>query len=105
MRSELVKKILKETPLETRLKVSNEMAFIMLITDLGFRESKMWNEDDEKDNELLDKLMKFAKEHTANQMKTIERWKEDQKTIVDPDKVIKKSPIFIAENKSEPDEI
>ena len=103
MRSEIIKRIMRETPLETRLKVSNEMAFIMLITDLGFREDKMWDENNEKDNELLGKLMKFAKEHTANQMKTIERWKEDQKTIVDPDKVIKKSPIFIAENKCKPE--
>jgi hypothetical protein len=83
MRSEIVKKILRETPLETRLKVSNEMAFIMLIHELGFREEKMWNEDDEKDNELLGKIMKFAKEHTDNQMKTIERWKEDSKPEVD----------------------
>jgi hypothetical protein len=77
MRSPLIKKILKETPLETRLKVSNEMAFIMLITELGFRENKMWNENDPKEMELLGKLCKFAEEHTKNQMKTIEEWKKD----------------------------
>ncbi len=100
MRSKLISKLLKETPLETRLKVGNEMAFIMLITELGYRENKMWDENDEKDNEILNKLLKFAKEHTENQMKTIERWKEDTKTVIDPDKVIYKSPILIAENKS-----
>ena len=77
MRSKLIDKILKETPLAIRLKVSNEMAFIMLITDLGFREDKMWDESNEEDNILLAKLMKFAKEHTDNQLKSIERWKKD----------------------------
>jgi hypothetical protein len=77
MKSPLIEKILKETPLETRLKVSNEMAFIMLITDLGFRENKMWDENDPKEMELLGKICKFAIEHTKNQIETIEEWKKD----------------------------
>lgn len=79
MRSKLVEKLLKETPLEIRLKVSNEMAFIMLITELGYRENKMWDENNEKDNEILNKLLRFAKKHTEDQMKTIEEWKKDFK--------------------------
>ena len=75
----MINKILKETPLETRLKVSNEMAFIMLITKLGYRESKMWDENDEKDNEILKILLSFATEHTKNQMRDIKEWEEDGK--------------------------
>jgi hypothetical protein len=81
MRSDLITKILKETPLEIRLKVSNEMAFIHLITELGYRENKAWDETDDKDNEILNKLMKLAKEHTEHQMKTIEKWKDDTTLI------------------------
>ncbi len=55
------------------------MAFIHLITELGYRENKSWDENDEKDNEILIKLMKLAKEHTDNQMKTIKRFEEDSK--------------------------
>jgi hypothetical protein len=51
----------------------------MLIHELGFREEITWNENDEKDMQLLRKLMKFAKEHTADQLKTIEKWREDTK--------------------------
>lgn len=77
MRSKIIEKILKETPLKTRLKVSNEMAFIHLITELGYREDKAWDENDEEDNRILLKLTALANEHTNNQMKTIDRWKRD----------------------------
>jgi len=77
MRSALLDKILKETPLDTRLKVSNQAAFINLITELGFRENKSWDEEDEKDNALLLKLTKLANEHTDNQVKTLRNWEDD----------------------------
>jgi len=72
-----IEKMIKEIPLKIRLKVSNEMAFMDLITELGYREDKMWDESDEKDNEIFNKLMKLAREHTEYQMNEIQRWKED----------------------------
>ena len=64
-----IKELMKDIPLETRLKVSNEMAFINLIVELGYREDKAWTDDED---ELLGKLMTLADEHTKSQMKYIE---------------------------------
>lgn len=38
----IVEQLLKRIPLHTRLKVSNEFAFMNLITELGYREDKYW---------------------------------------------------------------
>ena len=43
-----LKKLIKETPIKTRIEVVNEMAFMSLITTLGFREKKMWTDDEEE---------------------------------------------------------
>lgn len=72
--SELFNKLLKETSLESRLKVSNETAFINLLTELGFREDKYWSDEE---NHILEKLCKLAKEHTDNQLETIKSCKND----------------------------
>ena len=69
-----IAKILKETPLKTRLEVSNQMAFISLLTELGFREDKYWTDDED---ELLKKLCQSAKKHTKHQLQQIEKWKQD----------------------------
>lgn len=69
MRSAIVDRIMRRTPLETKLKVSNEMAFITLITELGYREDKMWTPEED---ELMAKLCKLANEHTQNQLRSIE---------------------------------
>jgi len=74
MRSEICERILKSIPLETRLKVGNEMAFINLIVELGYREDRMWSDEED---ELLTKLMDLAKQHTDDTLKEIESWKED----------------------------
>jgi hypothetical protein len=79
MRSKIVEKILINMPLETEINVSNQMAFIALIHELGFRENKFWNENDEKDNELLNKIHKFALEHSKNQLETIEKFIDDDR--------------------------
>lgn len=76
MKSEIFEELLKETPLNVRLQVSNEAAFICLLRDLGFREERMW-EETEEDNILLKKIIDFAKEHTKNQLKSIKKWEED----------------------------
>ena len=72
----LIREITKNIPLKTRIEVSNEMAFINLITELGYREDKMWTDDE---NELLSKLCVLAQEHTDSILKDIEEWKKDGK--------------------------
>lgn len=72
----LISDIAKNVPLKTRIKVSNEMAFINLIVELGYREDKMWTDDE---NELLDKLSVLAQEHTDSILKYIEEWNKDGK--------------------------
>lgn len=69
-----IEKILKETPLKVRLQVSNEMMFISLLSKLGFRENKMW---EESENEMLSKICKLAEEHTEHQLKQIRKWQDD----------------------------
>jgi len=78
MKSDIISKILKETPLEIRLNVDNEFAFINLITELGFREDKMWEDCEDP---MLRKLIMLANELTKRQIKTIERWEKDGKPI------------------------
>lgn len=63
--------IIKETDLFTRLKVDNEMAFISLLTELGFRGDKSWTPDED---ELLSNLLRIAKEHTEHQIEEIKQW-------------------------------
>ena len=74
MRSKILEKILKEIPLEVRLKTSNEMAFIELLAELGFIENKMWSDDEDI---MLQKLCDFAKKHTEHQLARIKEWEED----------------------------
>lgn len=68
-----IDKILEETPLEVRLNVTNQMGFIRLLTELGFREDKPWGSEDE----LLSKLCKFAEAHTNIQLTQIKQWELD----------------------------
>lgn len=61
MKSKQLNNLIKDIPIEIILKVYNEMAFINLITELGYRKDKMWT-DDEK--ELYNKIQTLAKKHT-----------------------------------------
>ena len=72
--SKAFNKLVKEIPLKTRLKVTNEMAFINLIVELGYREDKMWTDDE---NEILSKLYLLAEEHTDSILKDLEEWDKD----------------------------
>lgn len=74
--SKVLEKIRKETPLKTRLKVSTEMAFINLISELGYRENKMWTEDED---ETLNKLCALAKDLANDHIKEFEQWQKDGK--------------------------
>ena len=66
MRSKSIERILNETSLDTKIRVTTEADYIMLLTKLGLRENKMWSQDDE---ELLSKLMEEADKHTDRIMK------------------------------------
>jgi hypothetical protein len=68
MRSKIINKILKRINLKTQLRISNQTAFIMLLSELGYREDKMWTDEE---NEILEKLCLFAEKHTDDQLKTI----------------------------------
>ena len=68
-KNKVVDRILMKTGLETKLKVSNQMAFISLTSDMGYREEKMWTDEDE---EILHKLCNLADHHTQNQLELIE---------------------------------
>lgn len=67
-KNDIIEKIRKKTKLSNKLKVLNEMAFIDLLTVLGYREDKMWTPDED---ELLTKLMNYAKKHTEHQLEEI----------------------------------
>ena len=74
--NEALDKMLKQIPLKTRLKVSTEMAFINLITELGYRENKMWTEDED---EILNKLCSLAVSLSEDHIKEMEEWINESK--------------------------
>ena len=61
--------ILADIPLRTRLIVSNQIAFINLITELGYREDKPWGDDE---NEMLQKLCELAIKHADDILEEID---------------------------------
>lgn len=67
-KSKILEKIMKKTKLSIKLKVLNEMAFIDLLTELGYRENKTWTPDED---EKLNKLCELAKKHTKHQLEEI----------------------------------
>lgn len=77
-------KILKETPLDTRLYVSNSMMFMMLLTELGYREDRSWTDEEEP---IFQKLHKLAREHTDHQMTQIAEYQKDFEVEIDISKL------------------
>ena len=76
MRSKIVEDILKRTPLKTRIEVDIQASFINLISELGYRESKYWTEDE---NPILQKLTELANKTTDYIMESINEWERDGK--------------------------
>jgi len=74
--SEILDEILGRIPLKTRLKVLNEMMLMDFLTEFGFREDKQWIEEEE---EMLTKLLNYAKKITKSQLSEIEDWELDGK--------------------------
>ena len=75
--SDIFEKLLKRVPLDTRLRVTNEMAMIDLLAKLGFREG-YWKEEE---NEMLKELCKCARELTEWQLEAIKEWEKDKKSL------------------------
>ena len=70
---DLLLKILKEIPLDTEIRISIEMGLINFLVNNGFREEKMWNENNEKDMKLLHEIISFSKTLTEDIMKYIDK--------------------------------
>lgn len=70
---DLLTRILEDIPLDTEIRVSIEMGVINFLVDSGFREEKMWNENDEKEMKLLCKIIDFSKALTEDIMEAISR--------------------------------
>ena len=68
-----IKKLLVSTPLRTRIKVETQMAFINLLSELGYRQG-MWRE---REDPILNRLCELAEKHTDDLLETIERWEKD----------------------------
>jgi hypothetical protein len=78
----LIQEFLKNypTPLDTRLNIINQIAFINLITELGYREDKYWTPEED---EILNKLCKLANKHTLDILREIEEYNNNKKTDKD----------------------
>ena len=48
MKSKVIERMLKKIPLEIKIQVACEMAFINLLSELGYREGAWTDEEDEK---------------------------------------------------------
>ena len=73
---DIIFKMIKEAPLKSRIRVSNEMAFINLLSALSYRKDKMWTDDE---NELLVRLLDLAENHTNEILKEFKEWEQDGK--------------------------
>jgi hypothetical protein len=66
----MINEYIKNNPisLETRIKVSTQIAFINLIHELGYREEGYWKPEED---ELLSKLINLADKHTKDILEEI----------------------------------
>ena len=75
VKSKVFEEILKDIPLDIRFRVASEFAFIDLITELGYREEKMWTKEEDAQ---LQKLMKLVEKHKDDLLKELQEWEETQ---------------------------
>ena len=73
LQDNILSEALKNIPLDTEIKITIEMSLIQFLVNNGFREEKMWNENDKKDMELLSKIMDFSKTLTNDIMEYIKK--------------------------------
>jgi hypothetical protein len=74
MASKIYENLIKECPLETRLTVLNQMIFMDLLTEMGYREDVIWTE---AEAENLRILCEAAEKATSEQIETFNKWLAD----------------------------
>ena len=77
--SDKITDLLKETPLEARIKISCWFVLNDMIHDSGARESAVWDETNPKDVEMMKLLDDKTRELTEVIMNNIKEWEEDGK--------------------------
>ena len=77
--SDKINDLLKQTPLEARIKISCWFAMNDMIHDSGAREEAVWDETNPKDVEMMKLLDDKTKELTEVIMNNIKDWEEDGK--------------------------
>jgi len=76
-----ISELLKETSLETRIKMSCWFMINNLIHESGAREEAAWDETNPKDIEMMKLLDNKTIELTETILKNIKEWEEDGKPI------------------------
>ena len=79
--SNTISELLKETSLETRIKMSCWFVLNDMIHDSGAREEAAWDETNPKDIEMMKLLDDKTKELTETILRNIKEWEEDGKPI------------------------
>jgi hypothetical protein len=74
-----ISELLKETSLETRIKMSCWFVLNNMIHDSGAREESAWDESNPRDIELMRILDDKTKELTDKILKDIKEWEQDGK--------------------------
>jgi len=77
--SDKINDLLKQTPLEARIKISCWFGLNDMIHDSGTREEAVWDETNPKDVEMMKLLDDKTKELTEVIMNNIKEWEEDGK--------------------------
>ena len=79
--SNTISELLKETSLETRIKMSCWFMINNLIHESGAREESVWDETNPKDIEMMKLLDDKTRELTEKILRNIKEWEEDGKPI------------------------
>ena len=77
--SNTINELLKETSLETRIKMSCWFVLNNIIHDSGAREESVWDESNPRDIQLMRILDGKTKELTDKILKDIKEWEQDGK--------------------------
>lgn len=79
--SNKINELLKETPLESRIRISCWFVLNNMIHESGAREESVWDETKPKDIELMKLLDSKTTELTEKIIRDIKEWEEDGKPI------------------------
>jgi hypothetical protein len=79
--SNTISELLKETSLETRVKLSCWFMINNVLHETGVREEKAWDNNNKRDVELMMLLENKTIELTERILRNIKEWEEDGKPI------------------------